>query len=164
MCQDHGYLAGEQYTCPHCGRKTEVYSRITGYYRPVQNWNDGKAQEFRDRKVYDLGTSHTPHGTTAVQPADEASQPDFSASAAVPTAGGKRVLFTTKTCPNCKVAGAMLEKAGLPFETADAQDNRELVGLYEIKQAPTLVVLQGDHCEKFVNLSNIKRYVETARA
>ena len=164
VCQDHGYLAGEQYTCPHCGRKTEVYSRITGYYRPVQNWNDGKAQEFRDRKVYDLGTSHTPHGTTAVQPADEASLPDSSASAAVPTAEGKRVLFTTKTCPNCKVAGAMLEKAGLPFETADAQDNRELVGLYEIKQAPTLVVLQGDRCEKFVNLSNIKRYVETARA
>ena len=54
VCQDHGYLSGEQYTCPHCGKKTEVYSRITGYYRPVQNWNDGKVQEFKDRKEYDI--------------------------------------------------------------------------------------------------------------
>lgn len=57
ICQDHGYIDGEQYTCPHCGRKTEVYSRITGYYRPVQNWNDGKIQEFKDRKEYDIGHS-----------------------------------------------------------------------------------------------------------
>lgn len=54
ICQDHGYIDGEQYTCPHCGKKTEVYSRITGYYRPVQNWNDGKIQEFKDRKEYDI--------------------------------------------------------------------------------------------------------------
>ena len=57
VCPDHGYLVGEQYTCPHCGKKTEVYSRITGYYRPVQNWNDGKVQEFKDRRVYDAGFS-----------------------------------------------------------------------------------------------------------
>nr|MCR4643584.1 ribonucleoside triphosphate reductase [Lachnospiraceae bacterium] len=40
ICRDHGYLAGEVKSCPHCGKKTEIYSRITGYYRPVQNWND----------------------------------------------------------------------------------------------------------------------------
>ncbi|MBP3867359.1 MAG: ribonucleoside triphosphate reductase, partial [Eggerthellaceae bacterium] len=57
VCKNHGYLTGEQFTCPHCGEKTEVYSRITGYYRPVQNWNDGKAQEYKDRKVYDIGHS-----------------------------------------------------------------------------------------------------------
>ncbi|MBQ8413981.1 MAG: ribonucleoside triphosphate reductase, partial [Clostridia bacterium] len=52
VCKNHGYIAGEQFTCPECGEKTEVYSRITGYYRPVQNWNDGKAQEYKDRVVY----------------------------------------------------------------------------------------------------------------
>ena len=57
VCADHGYLAGEQFTCPICGKPAEVYSRITGYYRPVQNWNDGKAQEFKDRKVYDISHS-----------------------------------------------------------------------------------------------------------
>ena len=54
ICAEHGYLEGEQYTCPICGNKTEVYSRITGYYRPVQNWNDGKLEEFKMRKVYDI--------------------------------------------------------------------------------------------------------------
>ena len=58
VCADHGYLSGEQHTCPICGKPAEVYSRITGYYRPVQNWNDGKTQEFKDRKVYDLTASH----------------------------------------------------------------------------------------------------------
>ncbi len=57
ICKNHGYLAGEQDTCPDCGCKTEVYSRITGYYRPVQNWNDGKLQEFKNRKEYDINLS-----------------------------------------------------------------------------------------------------------
>ena len=60
VCADHGYLSGEQYTCPHCGKKTEVYSRITGYYRPVQNWNDGKSQEYKDRKTYKVAASSAP--------------------------------------------------------------------------------------------------------
>ena len=58
VCSDHGYLNGEHFTCPICGKKAEVYSRITGYYRPVQNWNDGKSQEYKDRKEYDLNHSH----------------------------------------------------------------------------------------------------------
>ena len=52
VCHDHGYITGEHFTCPKCGKDTEVWSRITGYYRPVQNWNDGKVQEFKDRKEY----------------------------------------------------------------------------------------------------------------
>lgn len=52
VCKEHGYITGEVYECPICGKKTEVNSRITGYYRPVQNWNDGKSQEFKDRKTY----------------------------------------------------------------------------------------------------------------
>lgn len=57
VCKNHGYIAGEVYECPCCHEETEVYSRITGYYRPVKNWNDGKSQEFKDRVVYDLGSS-----------------------------------------------------------------------------------------------------------
>ena len=59
VCKDHGYLTGEHFTCPICGKKAEVYSRITGYYRPVQNWNDGKAQEYKDRLVYDIENSRS---------------------------------------------------------------------------------------------------------
>ncbi len=57
VCKEHGYIAGEHFTCPHCGAKAEVYSRITGYYRPVQNWNEGKTQEYKNRKLYDIKKS-----------------------------------------------------------------------------------------------------------
>lgn len=49
VCPEHGYLAGEKKTCPHCGKQTEIYSRIVGYLRPVQQWNDGKQAEFKMR-------------------------------------------------------------------------------------------------------------------
>ena len=66
ICKEHGYLAGEVKVCPHCGAKTEVYSRITGYYRPVQNWNDGKLQEYANRTEYDIGRSSLKRPTRSV--------------------------------------------------------------------------------------------------
>jgi ribonucleoside-triphosphate reductase len=54
ICPDHGYLNGEQYTCASCGKETEVWSRVVGFYRPVQNWNKGKQSEFNERKVFDI--------------------------------------------------------------------------------------------------------------
>ncbi|NLJ40526.1 MAG: ribonucleoside triphosphate reductase [Clostridiales bacterium] len=55
VCEGHGYLEGDYDKCPHCGSEVEVYSRITGYYRPIKNWNEGKAQEYKDRKEYAVG-------------------------------------------------------------------------------------------------------------
>ncbi len=152
ICRDHGYLSGEQYSCPYCGRTTEVYSRITGYYRPVQNWNDGKAQEFKDRKLYDLGHSHQPVKHVAAQ---------TCAATADTLTGQKRLLFTTKTCPNCGMAVAILQKAALPFEKIDAEENADLVHQYNIMQAPTLVVVDGERFELHTNASDIRRYAET---
>ena len=54
VCQSHGYITGEQPVCPHCGSATEVYSRGTGYLRPVANYNDGKKQEYGDRTKFRL--------------------------------------------------------------------------------------------------------------
>ncbi|HCF06046.1 MAG TPA: ribonucleoside triphosphate reductase [Desulfomicrobiaceae bacterium] len=56
VCKDHGYLAGEHHTCPTCGAPAEVYTRVVGYYRPVQLWNKGKQAEYKDRKVYAMET------------------------------------------------------------------------------------------------------------
>lgn len=159
ICKHHGYLAGEQYTCPECGGRTEVYSRITGYYRPVQNWNDGKTQEFKERKVYDIGNSrlkegHKPASNTVTVP----QKPAAGNSARV-------LLFTTSTCPKCKVAGAMLDSADLSFEkvVADEAGNEELARAYGISQAPTLVVQNGDAVEKYSDVAAIKRYIDAAR-
>lgn len=161
VCRDHGYLAGEQYSCPHCGAKTEVYSRITGYYRPVQNWNDGKTQEFKDRKVYDIGNSHLKH-TYAEKRTMQGDLPSTSGAAEV-TGAKEAILFTTKTCPNCKVADAMLTEAGIPYRKLLAEENVELVSTYGIQQAPTLVVTDGAAFEAYPSLSNIKKYMDSVQ-
>ncbi|MBQ1383534.1 MAG: ribonucleoside triphosphate reductase, partial [Solobacterium sp.] len=160
VCADHGYLSGEQYTCPICGRKTEVYSRITGYYRPVQNWNDGKAQEFKDRKVYNIGRSHLTHQGPKPAPVDlteEAADPAIQE--AVEELQNEILLFKTPTCPNCKAAGALLDKAGVQYRTLNADAEPELVKEYGIKQAPTLVVLKDGGFEKYRGVSDIKGWL-----
>ncbi|MBQ6794845.1 MAG: ribonucleoside triphosphate reductase [Clostridia bacterium] len=153
ICPDHGYLPGEQFTCPHCGGTTEVYSRITGYYRPVQNWNDGKAQEYKERKVYDIASSQ-------LKVKDAASEEAVTASAeAVDMADGYYV-FTTATCPNCKMACALLDKAGILYTKLLADENKELATALEIKQAPTLVVVEGGTAQKFAGVSDIKKFLK----
>ena len=164
ICTEHGYLNGELYKCPHCGKTTEVYSRITGYYRPVQAWNDGKSQEFKERRTYNIDRSNELHpeiniGTDGVRTVNAITPQVEKEQSGV--ADGV-LLFATKTCPNCKMAAMFLEKAGIPFEKVYADENVELVERFGIKQAPTLVVVEnGCEAEKAVNLSNIRKYIDT---
>ena len=155
VCKDHGYLAGEQFTCPHCGNKTEVYSRITGYYRPVQNWNDGKTKEYKDRKLYDISKSHfvmkvkgSDLGITDGQDASKAEQ-----------AAEQALLFTTHTCPNCQIAIRALDQAGMSYHRIYAEDEPELAKQYGIVAAPTLVLPDGT---QLAGASNIVKYTRTA--
>ena len=158
VCKNHGYLAGEQYTCPVCGERTEVYSRITGYYRPVQNWNDGKAQEFKDRKVYDISHSRLRRAGIA------GSQVTVEAPGAAPVAQADRLLlFTTRTCPNCRQAEALLQKAGIPYEKVVAEENPELAAQYGVRQAPTLVAAGGGEPVKAVGLGPVKQFIQASR-
>ncbi len=151
VCKNHGYISGEEYTCPDCGEKTEVYSRITGYYRPVQNWNDGKSQEFKDRKVYDIANSKL----TVKEAAEETCE---CASNDAVLADGN-YLFTTATCPNCKIAVSLLDKAGVIFNKLLANENVEAVNALGIKQAPTLVVVENGVASKYIGVSDIKKYL-----
>ena len=194
VCREHGYLAGEQYTCPHCGKPTEVYSRITGYYRPVQNWNDGKAQEFKDRKVYDVGTSYARHhfaDSPAAEPVPAAAAPAAAPSAvelekvqslplagkvapkatdeAVPeaaaSAGNGLLLFTTSTCPKCVMAKKFLADAGISYDTVVVDKDPALAKQYGVRQAPTLLVLKdGAEVRRVENPSNIRLFAEQNRA
>lgn len=155
ICREHGYLAGEVKECPHCGAKTEVYSRITGYYRPVQNWNDGKLQEYANRTEYDVAHSELKRPVTSVVTLSNFAE-DVEISVEAPR--NERYLFTTKTCPNCRLAKEYLE--GLSYVPIDAEENIELANRYGVMQAPTLVVVDGDRHKKYVNASNIKKYVD----
>ena len=158
ICKNHGYIAGEVYVCPECGEKTEVYSRITGDYRPVQNWNDGKTQEYKERKVYSQDK------LTKKAPIDRSKEAEKECSCKEETSSlGGAILFATPTCPNCKAAAMFLDKAGVSYEKLMANDNPELVKEYEIKQAPTLVVINDGKVEKYVNLSNIKAFTERVK-
>jgi len=195
VCKDHGYLTGEQYTCPICGEKTEVYSRITGYYRPVQNWNDGKAQEFKDRKVYNVEHSSLTHkGPRPVfdaaleaayempccAPMEPLIAPDrekdvkamhagneAEKAAAAPAENnpktGDILLFKTPTCPNCKAAMALLDRAGIPYQALNANEEKELVSRYGVRQAPTLIVPTEDGFLKFRGVSDIKGWLMSAQ-
>lgn len=155
ICREHGYLAGEVKECPHCGAKTEVYSRITGYYRPVQNWNDGKLQEYANRTEYDVENSVLKRPVTSVVKLSNFAE-DVQISVEEPK--NVKYLFTTKTCPNCQLAKEYLED--VPYALIDAEENIELANRYGVMQAPTLVVVNGDKYKKYVNASNIKKYVD----
>ncbi|MBQ2305343.1 MAG: ribonucleoside triphosphate reductase [Firmicutes bacterium] len=195
VCRDHGYISGEAFTCPICGKKTEVYSRITGYYRPVQNWNDGKAQEYKDRRLYNIGhsvlrhqgpnpapvdtpiyvepataTASIAYGAVAAQVAPKAVFMDAQAQAEAKVEEAPKAqqevpsdaeiyLFKTPTCPNCKAASVLLDKAGIKYTALNADENKELVETFGVKQAPTLVIKNGDGFEKYRGVSDIKGWL-----
>ena len=178
ICREHGYLNGEHFTCPVCGEKAEVYSRITGYYRPVQNWNDGKTQEYKERKMYDIGHSvlkRSPEASREIAQAIHQAREEIQEArnegkagnegktkepSMVPQGNGA-FLFTAKTCPNCKIAKEFLKDE--QYQVVDAEENPELSDAYGIMQAPTLVLVKDGEIRKFVNASNIKKYVDSRK-
>ena len=165
VCANDGYLAGEHFTCPICGKEAEVYSRITGYYRPVKNWNDGKRQEYKNRTVYDIIHSKSPEQKmksygAAEKLAEQAAgkeEPKAAATADKIEEDGM-YLFTTSTCPNCKMAKEMLAEE--QYEVIDAERHPDLAAQYGIMQAPTLLVVEDGQAQKIVNASNIQKYVD----
>ena len=152
VCADHGYISGEVYECPICGRATEVYSRITGYYRPVQNWNDGKREEFRERKTYDIDNSKF------TKKCDCHSEKEEKVNAEDLTGP---VLFTRNGCPNCKTSKMMLDKAGVKYTVINAEENKEIAVKYGIKKAPTLLVPTENGTAAYDNASEIRKYIES---
>ncbi len=155
VCQDHGYIAGEVKKCPICSRTTEIYSRITGYYRPVQNWNDGKTQEFADRKTYDISRSVCKRSGDNVVNEELEDCKQLSLD--------KTTIFTTKTCPNCRMAKMLLDNAGIAYDIVDAEDNKDITIAYGVRKAPTLLVPGKDGIESYENVSNIKKFIEDSK-
>lgn len=162
ICADHGYLNGEQKVCPHCGKPTETWSRITGYYRPVKNWNDGKLQEYNDRQVYHAESSKLTHTISreTAQASTKAPKATATVASQATDMGKMAILFTTKTCPNCKMAKSILDGDHYSYKVVDAEIEVDLTKKFDVKQAPTLVVFEGNHVEVIQNVSNIKKFVK----
>jgi len=163
ICKNHGYLAGEQYSCSECDETTEVYSRITGYYRPVQNWNAGKTQEYKARKVYDVsGASWAPDIVSATA----ASAAATTVATAEPDIAGKPnkadcsfMLVTTAQCPNCVTVQSFMNDANIEYDIVDVSTYPEVVSRYSVRSAPTLIVKNGNNYNTYANESNIRAFV-----
>jgi len=166
VCAEHGYIPGEHFNCPICGKDAEVYSRITGYYRPIKNWNYGKAQEYKDRKTYNVDHSiygHSDFGASCEEHYRSAPRDTAFAQTKKPAASeGKLLLFTTRTCPNCRTVKLLLERAGVAYDEvlADDKKNSALVGTYGIRQVPTLVVNKDGESGILVGLGEIKKFID----
>ena len=155
VCREHGYIKGEHYNCPVCNQATEVYSRITGYYRPVQNWNAGKSQEYKTRKLYDVTNP-------AYQPKKGGSVSEEICSCGceekVAPALSKMTLFTTATCPKCKAIKMIFDKGGVDYDVVDCYSNVDLVNAYGITNAPALVIPGENEDVVLRNESDIRKY------
>lgn len=160
VCAKDGYIVGEVWKCPYCGADTEVYSRITGYYRPVKNWNAGKAQEFKDRKTYRMEGLGRELPEKVIEQVEE----EVVEATKKQKKNDEVLLFTTKTCPNCKMIKEMLNNVGFEYTIVDAEENPDLCKKYDIKQAPTLVIVHGKDADTVANASNIIQYVNHVRA
>ena len=153
VCHEHGYITGEHFSCPICGKKTEVYSRITGYYRPVQNWNDGKSQEYKDRKEYNIPSSLSRFKNKEVFEEEVCEATPVSLEDGI-------YIFSTTTCPNCRMAKNFLTQANVDYKEVIANENPELTKKLNVTQAPTLVIVKDGNVELVENVSNIRRYIE----
>ena len=162
ICKSHGYLAGEHFTCPICKQKAEVYSRITGYYRPVQNWNEGKLQEYKDRITYDTGKSVLKKEPVSMRPVERVEAESQNESGEGLKKKPQLYLFAIRTCPNCRTAKEFLK--GVDYQIIDAEEHPELAEKFGIMQAPTLVLVRDGMVQKFANASNIRRFAEEVKA
>ena len=153
VCPNDGYISGEVWKCPKCGAETEVYSRITGYYRPVKNWNAGKTQEFKDRRTYKV------EGLVSRPLADFKEEAQAAAPVQPASAEDSLLLFTTKTCPNCRMVKELLNRSNFSYQIIDADEHADLVKKYGIMQAPTLVRVHDGMAETYANASNIIGYI-----
>ena len=139
ICPDHGYITGEVYTCPKCGKKTEVWSRITGYYRPVQNWNDGKVQEFKARKEYKVDTSVLKARDVAVD--NEAKEEVTEVK--VPTGSDKVTIYVQDHCPKCKGAEQRLDMAGIDYRLVNCSEDMSEAQQLNLTETPTIIDPDG---------------------
>lgn len=162
ICPTHGYLVGEVNVCPTCNHETEVYSRITGYYRPLKNWNDGKKAEFETRLEYKVSDDR--HNEMQAEVSEklksEVKEDVVEEVLKEVRPGQEYLLFTTKTCPNCRLVKVALDDKNIKYTVVDAEEETDLSLKYNIRSVPTLIRRDDLSYEAFINYSNIVRHLK----
>lgn len=161
VCSDHGYIAGEVNSCPHCGKKTEIYSRITGYYRPVSNWNDGKAQEFADRNTYNMTKAFSDIARGNIKSHAQASKDTVSDDVSV-TVGDTLVILSTEDCPKCKMAKSLMDKKGMAYTNLmdSDEEGKALAIKYGLMSAPVLFVPKDGEYSVIADFNDVINYIK----
>ena len=164
ICKKHGYIAGEHFTCPKCGEPTEVYSRVVGYFRPVQNWNKGKKEEFKERLEFDVTKNgirpsliqekHEEKKEVETTPILSSSAPSDEGGVAVETTPisppasvsgkpSKYIFFWATHCPHCPSVKMYLDKyvdiAGERYNVDDPE-GYELANKFDVIGTPTVIL------------------------
>ena len=174
ICKKHGYINGEVKVCPYCGEETEIYSRITGYYRPVSNWNAGKTQEFEDRKTYNMNkldklesnhidnTDKVEFNIVANDIVKQNNDLDINITKNFVDNPNDIVikdnileLATTHTCPNCTLVKRMLDDKGIRYDTIYVDDDIEYAKSHDIQSVPVLFI----GSDRYDGAGNIIRYI-----
>ena len=122
----------------------------------MQNWNEGKTQEFKERKVYNIENSKLKRIQTMVEEAKAQAE-----GTPVVAKDARTLLFVGATCPNCKVAVQLLDKAGIAYESVMSQENMDLCREYGVMATPTLVITDGENTEKYAGAQAIKQFVKS---
>ena len=152
ICPKHGYITGEVYKCPKCGETTEVWSRITGYYRPISNWNDGKAQEFKDRKEYIPENSILKAKDKEVfkktKLEDKIETFDYRPN--------KVTVFVQDHCPKCKGVSQRLRLNKIDFDTVNCNENVELVEKLGLRETPVIIDTNG---KRYIGPNSANEYL-----
>lgn len=163
VCPSHGYINGEVNACPHCGGKTEVYSRITGYYRPVSNWNDGKAQEFADRNTYSIekainGSPVRKIDVTASKAQTSEVKEEVKNETSV---SDEIIVLSTADCPKCKMVKTILENKGVAYKSLmdSDEEGKDLAVKHNILSAPTLFIPENGDLKVMSNFNDVMAYV-----
>jgi len=147
VCNDHGYLRGEHFHCPQCGSEAEVYTRIVGYYRPVQNWNKGKKEEYKERTEF--VSDGTPLEIAAPSLAINA---QLGASVNANTVSKKTKIqaykfFYSDTCPNCPPVKDYITKLEVAGEiyNASTREGLQEAQKYNIFSVPTVLLMDNQN-------------------